>query len=118
MRLVLAPQFASEHRDANGLLNVSLEVAYFDDGTGRRELSYPAAGGKRGVAMTVARADSGRWKVARADGVMMAPTDGEGAEAGGQGGFDFELRSLDEKDEVFSLMEVLVNTADHGAAAE
>ena len=103
IRTALAPRFANAHRDpeTRRLLNVSLRVVYFDEGEGEWALTFPAASGGRGTAMSVVKAGSGRWVVAEAT-VVMAPTDGDGS-------FDFELRSLHKKDEVFSLMEVLVH---------
>ena len=109
MRLSLAPRFASAHRDATtGSLNVTLRVVYLDKGkgAGRWTLSYPSSTGGRGTAMTVSRDNTGRWKVAVAT-VQMRPTDTDVAESGGS--FDFELRSLSHKNEVFSVIEVLVN---------
>jgi hypothetical protein len=119
--LSLEPGFAAAHRDASGLLNVSLRVVYLDSpdsrdsldsrgkeqGNGRWVMSYPAADGKRGTAMSVTRTGSGRWKVAQAN-VLMAPTD---VAVAASAACDFELRSLDVKDEVFSLVEVLVHPA-------
>ena len=113
IRLALAPGFAAAHRvgggggAAVGLLNVTVRVVYFDEGHGRWTMGYRAtAAGEHDTAMTVTQTDSGRWAVAVAS-VLLAPV---GAGGGGKvGGFDLELRSLDAKDEVFSLVEVLVN---------
>lgn len=111
MRLSLTPNFASAHRDVtSGALNVTLRVVYFDVGDGRWTLSYRGTSGARGTAMTVSNGDTGRWKVAKAI-VLMVPTDASGANH-----FDFELRSLNKKNEVFSVIEVLVNTASAGSA--
>ena len=101
IRTALEPHFASSHRDDKGMLNVTLRVVHLDEGVGRWTLEYFAAGGGPATAMTIAGTGSGRWKVAESN-VAMAPCDGQGP------GFDFELRSLDRQNDVFSLMEVLV----------
>jgi hypothetical protein len=55
--------------------------------------------------MSVTRTGSGRWKVAQAN-VLMAPTD---VAVAASAACDFELRSLDVQDEVFSLVEALAH---------
>jgi len=86
---------------------VAVRVVFFDDGHGSWTLSYPSAQG-RAVAVSVGKADTGRWQVAKAN-FTMAPTDGKGAEA-----FDFELREKNGKHNViFSLMEIIVGDAEH-----
>lgn len=102
IRLKLQSGFASAHRDVAGLLHTSLRVVYFDNGAGWT-LTYPSAGGGRGVAMCINHTGTGRWMDATANITVAAVGESEGGE------FDFELRSLrDETDPIFSLIEVMV----------
>lgn len=101
IRLKLQEGFAASHRDSGGRLRTMLRVVYFDGyGTDLWTLTYnQTAAGDRAVAMHVQCTGMGLWKEAVAT-VTFAPA--------GVGGIDFELRSLNRSDTIFSLVEVVV----------
>lgn len=102
IRTALEPFWSLNHRGPQGQLRVTVRVAYYDAGNGSWTLSYPQPGGGRGIGMRVKLKNEEKWNVASAE-VVMAPRDGSG-----EGLEDFELRSPDAADVIFSLLEVAV----------
>ena len=133
IQTLLANQFASTHRNADGKLNITCEVVYFDEGSSNWTLTYQYnKHGARAVGMNVRTANTGRWQVAKADFIIYPAASKSNSnnknnnntntntntnssrkeDANGKSVplYDFELRSVnDQHDAKFSILEVVVN---------